>query len=100
VTRAVVARLRRSTALRWAAFLLAAYLVVGWIFAWASRTRGLLSPGGSPHVETLALGVLYVLLRVAVRFGVPALVAGALVHLGVSFITAPVPVPPAGSSDQ
>jgi hypothetical protein len=50
---------------------LAAYEGLGWLFAWATRTQGLLSPGGAPHLGVVALGLVYLVVRVAVRFGLP-----------------------------
>ena len=66
---------RGSRALRRIAALLVAYLVLGWVFAFATRSRGLLAPGGSPHLDMVALGVVYLVARFAVRFGLPGLVA-------------------------
>jgi hypothetical protein len=53
----------------------AVYFVLGWLFAHETRVRGLLTPGGSPNLDVLALGGVYLVVRVAVRFGVPLLVS-------------------------
>jgi hypothetical protein len=73
-----VAWLRVSRALRLAAVLTAVDVCLGWAFSWQSRSRGLFSPGGSIHAGVAVLGALFILTRIAARFGVPALVAGAI----------------------
>lgn len=51
--------------------LVATYLALGWLFARETQVRGLLSPGGTPNLDVVAIGGAYLLVRVAVRFGVP-----------------------------
>jgi len=55
--------------------LIAAYVSLGWLFDWVSQVRGLLSPGGTPNLDVLVLGGVYLLLRVTVRFVVPFVLA-------------------------
>lgn len=63
-------------------------LVVDALFAHATRTAGLLSPGGKPHVGVLALGVAAIVLRLAVGFVVPTVaVALGVVRLAERFGT-------------
>lgn len=78
LARAVLAWMRGSRALRLAVILAAIDLVLGWGFSWMSGSRGLLSPGGSVHADVAVLGAAYILARMAARFAVPALVAGAI----------------------
>ena len=61
--------------MRWIVALVVVYVVLGGAFSFASRSRGLLSPGGAPHLDVVVLGIVYLLTRVAVRFAVPGLVA-------------------------
>jgi hypothetical protein len=58
----------------------AAYAALGWLFEHETRTRGLVTPGGTPNLGVLALGAAYLTARITVRFGVPALVAVAAVR--------------------
>jgi hypothetical protein len=51
--------------------LIATYVALGWLFEWVSQVRGLLSPGGTPNLDVVVLGGVYLLLRVTVRFIVP-----------------------------
>jgi hypothetical protein len=74
-------RLRHSRAARWAATLVVVYVALGLAFALVSQSRGLLSPGGTPHLDVMLLGGAYLLTRVAVRFALPALVVYALARL-------------------
>jgi hypothetical protein len=67
----------------WVGVMLAGYLGIGWFFDLETRTRGLLSPGGAPHVEVMVLGLVYLTARVLVRVLTPLL----LVHAAVSAIT-------------
>ena len=76
--RAAFAWMRGSRALRLAVILTAIDLVLGWWFSWMSGSRGMLSPGGSVHPDVAALGAADLLARIAARFAVPALVAGAI----------------------
>ena len=50
------------------------YLVLHEAFAYATRAVGLFSPGGTLNAGVIALGVVYLASRVAVRFLVPAIV--------------------------
>jgi len=50
------------------------YLALGWLFAYEMQARGLLTPGGSPNVDVVALGACYIVLRVVVRTVVPLIV--------------------------
>jgi hypothetical protein len=63
------------------------YLVAGWVFEHETDTLGLLSPGGSPNVGVVGLAVLYILLRVTVRFAAPMVVALAVLHAIAAFST-------------
>ena len=81
------ARLRRVPRNVWSlAAVVVLYLLVEQLLSYETRVVGLLSPGGSPHWGVLLLGAVYVALRLAVRFVVPA-VAVALV---VQFLVAAV----------
>lgn len=76
--RALVAwalRSRDARPLRAAALLVVAYLALERLFAHLVRTEGLLSPSGAPHMGALAVGAVYLLTRIVVRLGVPAIVA-------------------------
>jgi hypothetical protein len=78
LARAALRWMRGSWLLRFAAVLVVVQLLLGWAFAWVGRTRGLLSPGGSIHPDVALLGALYLVMRLAARFAVPALVVGAI----------------------
>lgn len=69
----------RNVAALWAVrqglALLFVYLVLGWWFARETREVGLFDPGGHPNYAILLLGAVYLLMRVAVRFLLPALLA-------------------------
>jgi Co/Zn/Cd efflux system component len=69
-------------ALRRSLVLLVVYLALEVAFWLLTRSRGLLSPGGAPHLDVLGLGVLFLLARLAVRFTVPALIAYGVVTAG------------------
>jgi hypothetical protein len=56
-----------------AATILGAYLTVELLFAHEASVKGLLSPSGTPHVGVLAIGAVFLALRVVVRFVVPAM---------------------------
>ena len=73
--------LRYSRAARWAVALVVLYVALGLAFSLVSQSRGLLSPGGTPHLDVMLLGGAYLLTRIAVRFAVPALVIYALARL-------------------
>ncbi|MEO7094122.1 MAG: hypothetical protein ABI175_12785 [Polyangiales bacterium] len=69
-------RLRSSLrAARVPAILVAAYLVSRLAFGALSANEGLFSPGGSPRLGVVALGLVMLLLRLVVFFGLPAFVA-------------------------
>ena len=55
------------------------YFVLGALFEHEAQVRGLLSPTGAPNIDVVAIGGAYLLVRIAVRFGVPfvAALAGA-----------------------
>jgi len=73
--RAALAWARGSRALRRMAVLVVTYVVMGLAFSIATRARGLFSPGGAPHLDVVALGVVYLVTRIAVRFVLPGLAA-------------------------
>lgn len=73
-----LARAARGRVLRLCAGIVAGYLLLDWAFAFASESRGLLSPDGSPHAEVVVLGLAYIGARIALRFAVPALLAYAV----------------------
>jgi hypothetical protein len=50
------------------------YLVLHEAFAYETHAVGLFSPGGTLNAGVIALGVVYLASRVAVRFFVPAIV--------------------------
>lgn len=71
--------LGRVPGVAWAlGVLLAVYVTLGWVFEHEAEVRGLLSPGGTPNLEVIAVGGAYLLVRLVVRFGVPLVVALAL----------------------
>ena len=72
------------------------YLVAGWVFEHETDTLGLLSLGGSPNLGVVSLAVLYLLLRVTVRFAVPMVVAVAALR-GIADLSRRKP-PPQGPS--
>jgi hypothetical protein len=66
---------RVRSVLRWTripALLVATYLVCRIAFAALTVDDGLLTPGGAPRLGVAALGLLTLLLRVVVLFGLPA----------------------------
>ncbi|HEY1696229.1 MAG TPA: hypothetical protein VGG39_28880 [Polyangiaceae bacterium] len=72
----IAARLRLlPRGVRAAAWIVGAYLVVLLAFAFATRTTGLLSPSGAPNVGVLALGAVFLVLRLAAYVVAPALLA-------------------------
>jgi len=73
--RAALTWVRGSRALRRIAALVVTYVVLGLAFSFATRSRGLLSPGGSPHPDVIALGIVYLVTRITVRFVLPGLAA-------------------------
>jgi hypothetical protein len=73
--RAALTWARGSRALRRLAVLVVTYVVLGLAFSFATRARGLFSPGGSPHLDVVALGVVYLVIRIAVRLVLPGLAA-------------------------
>ncbi len=71
--------LGRVPGVAWAlGVLLAVYVTLGWVFEHEAEVRGLLSPGGTPNLEVIAVGGAYLLVRLVVRFGVPLVVALAI----------------------
>jgi hypothetical protein len=75
--------------------LVALYLALGWLFEHETQARGLLTPGGAPNLDVIAVGGVYLLVRMVVRFGLPFAVA-----LGVVRSTAAVIVARARGRDQ
>lgn len=73
--RAALTWVRGSRAVRRIAALAVTYVVLGLAFSFATRSRGLFSPGSSPHLDVIALGVVYLITRIAVRFVLPGLAA-------------------------
>ncbi|HEY3819933.1 MAG TPA: hypothetical protein VGL81_22365 [Polyangiaceae bacterium] len=73
----------RSRALRGAVVILAIYLLMDLVMSCEMSERGLLSPDGSIHVDAIVLGAACLVTRVTVRFVLPALVAIAVVRLGI-----------------
>lgn len=65
-----------------------AYLALGWLFAYETRARGLLTPGGSPNLDVVAIGGVYLVLRVVVRFGAPSIVVLAITRALVARLAA------------
>jgi hypothetical protein len=65
------------------------YLALGWLFAYETRARGLLTPGGSPNVDVVAIGACYLVLRVVVRFGAPLVVVLAISRVLAARLGAP-----------
>lgn len=66
-------------ALRGPAVVLAAYLVLAQLFAWASAEDGLIKPSGMPDLLVAALGLGVLLLRLGVLFVLPAVVVYRLI---------------------
>ena len=73
-----------SRALRGAAWLLAAYAILG--FAFERVAGGLLTPEGVPQAGPIFLGGTYVALRVLTRFGLPALVAFGVLERALAWV--------------
>ncbi len=65
-----------------------AYLALGWLFAREAQVRGLLTPGGSPNLDVVAIGAVYLVLRVIVRFGAPSIVVLAITRALVARLAA------------
>jgi hypothetical protein len=65
------------------------YLALGWLFGYETQARGLLTPGGSPNVDVVAIGACYVVLRVVVRFGAPFIVVLAISRVLAARLGAP-----------
>ncbi len=65
-----------------------AYLALGWLFAYEAQARGLLAPGGSPNLDVVAIGGVYLVLRVVVRFGAPSIVVLAITRVLVARLAA------------
>jgi hypothetical protein len=61
-------------AMRVPATLVAVYLVLRFVFGSISANDGLFSPGGSPRLGVMGLGVCVLLLRLVVVFVLPAFV--------------------------
>jgi Co/Zn/Cd efflux system component len=70
----VARKLRVPWTLWIAGAIVAVYLAVEELFAYETRTTGLLSPGGHPHFGVLACGLAFLALRMAARFVAPGLV--------------------------
>jgi hypothetical protein len=54
------------------------YLVLEWLFAYASQTEGLFSPKGLPNIDVVGLGAAYMAVRLFVHATVPVLLGLAL----------------------
>ena len=54
--------------------LLVVTLVLEVTFFLVSGSRGLLSPGGTPHLDVVGLGLALLLARIAARFAVPGMI--------------------------
>ena len=68
--------LGRVPGVAWAlGVLLTVYVTLGWVFEHEAEVRGLLSPGGTPNLDVIAVGGAYLLVRLVVRIGVPLVVA-------------------------
>ena len=61
---------------------LAAYALLEWIFAYVTTAEGLVTPRGAPNVGVVAIGCLYLAVRVLVR----GLAAFALADLAGRFL--------------
>jgi hypothetical protein len=71
--------LGRVPGVAWAlGVLLTVYVTLGWVFEHEAEVRGLLSSGGTPNLEVIAVGGAYLLVRLVVRIGVPLVVALAI----------------------
>lgn len=69
-------RLREVPRSVWTAgAIVAAYLAAELLFAYVTRTSGLLSPSGTPHLGVLAIGAVFLGLRLAAYFLAPAIAA-------------------------
>ena len=78
----------RSWSVRQAVGVLAAYAIVGVWFEHETTERGLLDPSGHPNWLVVLLGFFYLLLRLAARFVVPALLAYVVVDRAARAIVA------------
>jgi hypothetical protein len=68
-----------TAGLRSVAVLAGSYLVADAAFAYVTRTEGLLTPGGSPNLDVLALGAVYLGVRIVARLVGPGAIAWGLV---------------------
>jgi hypothetical protein len=91
--RAAAAEVVRSRGLRLVVVITALYLLLDLAMSCEMKERGLLSPGGSLHVDAIVVGAVCLVARVAVRFGLPALLAGSLVRLVIRGATRSSPGP-------
>jgi hypothetical protein len=62
------------------------YLALGAFFEHETQVRGLLTPGGAPNLDVIATGGLYLVSRVAVRFGLPFALALAVARRTVGWL--------------
>ena len=85
--RAAAAEVARSRGLRVAVVVTALYLLMDLVMSCEMKERGLLSPGGSLHMDAIAIGAACLVTRVVVRFGLPALLAGSLARLVIRAVT-------------
>jgi hypothetical protein len=83
-------RLRRVPRIVWVlAGVVVVYLASEYIFAAATRSVGLLSPGGVPNYSVIVLGAVYVALRVTVRLVVPGAIVFLVVQSLASHLASP-----------
>jgi Co/Zn/Cd efflux system component len=71
--RAAARTVVRSRCVRWAIGLSVLYAAMDLVFSLEMGARGLLSPGGSIHVDAVVVGLACIATRVVGRFAVPAL---------------------------
>jgi hypothetical protein len=75
----IAAGLRKlPRSVRAAAWIVGVYVAVTLAFAFATTTTGLLSASGAPNLGVLALGAVFLVLRLAAYFVAPALLVYAL----------------------
>jgi hypothetical protein len=51
------------------------YLLLEWLFSYATQTEGLFSPRGMPNVEVVAVGAAYLAARLFVHLAVPMMIS-------------------------
>ncbi len=78
--------------------LLLLYAFTRWLFAISTVDDGLLSPDGGVSLGVVGLGLLVIVLRVGVLFGVPAILAYRLLFVRRELTRATLEPPAAGSA--